>query len=233
MIYSSGNAAKQWIFEELDRQFDQRAFQALDLGCGTAKIWQAFLDAHPNASLYGVDIDSRAIEEGKKRFANQSRVRLELFDAQHQVSEPSSDVVVALSAIEHVVDRPAFLKTVWFALRPGGVAYLNYDVGHFRSHDVKERLMVPVSQLLALIGIQGSYMKKVNDHLFAQQAMNQGFRILQTRKHNLASLKGFIGSKGEEALKEWYAFEDRLNQRFSPEELDGILWSTTLVLQKP
>ena len=142
------------------------------------------------------------------------------------------DVVTAFSAIEHVVDRPAFLQTVFTSLKSGGFAYLNFDDGHFRSYDLKERLMVPVSQLLALFGFQGPYMKHVDDALFRSQAERAGFRFVALRKHNIFPLKGFMKGASPEAVRAWYEFEEQMNELYTPEQLDKIKWSTTLVLQK-
>lgn len=232
MIYERGNAAKQAIFTELDKSFGQRSSRILDLACGDGRLWKVFLETHPYVSVVGLDTDKQAIARGKQKHVS-PQLDLRLLDAQKPFEQGGFDVVVAFSAIEHVVDRQAFLCTVWEALKPGGYAYLNYDVGHFRSRNPKERLMVPVSQLLAIIGIQGPYMKKVDDRLFAEQARQQGFMVEATHKHNLDPLKGFFRGASDEAIHAWLAFEGQLNQLYAPEALDEIMWSTTLTLKKP
>lgn len=242
-LYERGNAAKQWMLEELDRRFCSRGASAygggqadvriLDLACGDGKKWSAFVESHPAWQIIGVDTDTRAVRTGESLFAGKPQVELRVFDAQRPVEEGTFDAVVAMSAIEHVVHRPAFLKTVWTALKPGGVAYLNYDAGHFRSSDWKERLMVPISQALAVLGIEGPYMKRVDDAVLRRQAEAQGFRVLGVRKHNLHPLKGFMRGAPDEAIRAWYGFEDRMGSLFTAEQLDTVMWSTTLVLEKP
>ena len=242
-IYTAGNAAKQWILSELHQRFGESSYWILDLGCGAAGSWKTFLEMYPNASYVGFDYDRAAVERGRQAFAEMRNASLDVGDAQTLLAEsefsakggPASgwDVVTAFSAIEHVVDKKAFLKTVFASLKSGGVAYLNYDDGHFRSRNLKERLMVPVSQLLAMIWIQGSYMKHVDDAEFRLQAENIGFKILATRKHNLHPLKGFMRGASTEAVEAWYAFEERLNELYTPEQLDRVKWSTTLIVQKP
>jgi SAM-dependent methyltransferase len=231
-IYERGNAAKQWMLEELDRRYSDRPVRILDLAGGSGRIWQTFLATHPHVHVTVVDTDAKAITDGKGMYRGNAQIDLRLADAQRPLGE-AFDVVVAMSAIEHVVNRPAFLATVWFALAPGGAAYLNYDVGHFRSCNIKERIMVPVSQLLALFKIEGPYMKKVNDAKFRAQAEKQGFRVEFVKKHNLSSLKGFMRGASDEALREWFAFEERMNSMFPPDELDRVMFSTTLVVTKP
>ena len=110
-IYTRGNAAKQWIFEQLDARFGQQPFTVLDMGCGAMSTWPEFVASHPALSLRGIDTDVRAVEEGRKRFAGIATVSLDVMDAQRPIMVTDADVVVALSAIEHVVDRPAFLRT--------------------------------------------------------------------------------------------------------------------------
>ncbi|HEU0051492.1 MAG TPA: methyltransferase domain-containing protein, partial [Patescibacteria group bacterium] len=180
-----------------------------------------------------IDTDAEAIEVAKRTHQGNVQIELRISDAQSAFSGESFDAVVALSTIEHVVDRPAFLRTVGRALTSGGIAFLNYDVGHFRSRDLKERLMVPISQLLARIGIQGPYMKKVNDAVFREQIQHEGLAVIQMRKHNIGCLKGFMKNASDNAVMDWYEFEERLHARFSLEELDPLMLSTTFVVTKP
>jgi cyclopropane fatty-acyl-phospholipid synthase-like methyltransferase len=231
-IYERGNAAKQWMLEELDRRFGESAASILDLACGDASKWKLFTASHPNVRVLGIDTDAEAIAKGKEIYKGTTNIELRVLDAQHSLTE-TFDAVVAMSAIEHVVDRPAFLKTVWSALKPGGVALLNYDAGHFRSRNWKERIMVPVSQMLAAFGMEGPYMKRVDDRLFQSQAAAIGFRVTGVRKHNLPSLKGLMRGADDELLKAWFALEEKLGQVYAPEQLDSVMWSTTLIIQKP
>jgi 2-polyprenyl-3-methyl-5-hydroxy-6-metoxy-1,4-benzoquinol methylase len=160
-------------------------------------------------------------------------------DAQLPPSERASyDVVTALSSLEHVVHIDKFLDTVFAVLKPGGIAYLNYDDGHFTSHHVKERIMVPVSQVLAFFGIEGSYMKRVRDRDVVRMVHERGGRILDVRKHNLAAMKGFTkkfakGEIGEGVIRDWLEFEHQLNERCAPSQLSAFLGATIIVVQKP
>ncbi len=232
MIYARGNASKQWIFSELEKRFGDRPFKLLDLGCGDAAVWKTFAETHPNMDYHGFDYDLPAIERGKKHYAQLPHMKIESGDAQ-KLQGNDYDVVTALSMIEHVVDRKAFLQTVFAALKSGQAAYLNYDDGHFRSSDIKERVMVPVSQLLAQFGIEGPYMKHVDDESFAKLASEVGFRVEHLHKHNLAKIKGFMRGAKDEALNAWFEFEDGLNEQYPPKELDRVMLSSTLVVTKP
>jgi hypothetical protein len=135
--------------------------------------------------------------------------------------------------VEHVVDRQAFAVFVASNLKRGGTAFLNYDAGHFRSKNPKERIMVPISQVLATFGIEGSYMKEVDTAAFIEQLKRAGLEIGHVRKGNVHTLKGFYrGAKESSALESWFAFEDALNEAYPPDQLDKLMWSTTLVAKK-
>lgn len=75
-------------------------------------------------------------------------------------------------------------------------------------------------------------MRHVDDAEFLSQAKSLGFEVLMLRKHNLYPMKGFMKGASHEAVVAWYEFEERLNELYSPESLDRIKWSTTLVVQK-
>lgn len=230
-IYERGNAAKQWIFEELDRRFGQAPTRVLDLGCGDGSKWPAFLAEHPAWRVIGIDTDAKAITKGQQHV--HPNLTLRVADAQRSMDERGFDAVVAFSAIEHVVDRPAFLRVAFEALRSGGVAFLNYDDGHFRSSNIKERLMVPVSQLLAMVGVEGPYMKHVDDAMFRSQAETVGFQEIDVQKNNIAALKGLMRGTSDEAIRAWVDFETRLSKLVTADRLDRVMLSTTLVAQKP
>lgn len=93
--------------------------------------------------------------------------------------------------------------------------------------------MVPMSQLLAVVGIEGPYMKRVQDEKFISQAKQLGFVFRGVRKHNLHPLKGFFRGASDEVIQTWVEFEERLNTLYSSDTLDAVMWSTTILLQKP
>lgn len=237
-IYEPGNIAKQIIFQDLSemaRSAQDRHVRILDACCGQGRRWPAFLEDHPHVEVVGIDMDERALERGRAQNPH-ARLRLEKLDAQQQQSlNGTFDVVVALSAMEHVVDHKAFLNMVWNALAPGGQAMLNYDVGHFRSHNVKERCMVPISQILAFFGVERYYMKRVNDEVFLTLAKSQGFEVERVEKHNMEVLRPMLRQSlgNDTVVEEYVEIEKRLASIHSNAQLDAIMLSTTVYLRKP
>jgi SAM-dependent methyltransferase len=234
MLYSRKNVAKQWIYSEVDRLAEGRDFKLCDLACGYGSGWPDFLKDHPQIAYLGIDTDKKEIARAEKAFGGLANARVSVGDAQmFRDNNGNFDVVTAFSALEHVVDLAAFVKTVLALLKPGGVAYLNYDAGHFRSSNPKERMMVPVSQLLAKIGIEGPYMKEVDDSELTRIVEGQGAKVKSLFKFNGRGIKELANSEAsDEAVRAWHDFEFRLNGLVPSKTLDKIFWSTVMVVEK-
>ena len=238
MIFSPNNSAKEWIFRQLAARAEQGPFSVCDLACGSGSSWHDVLKAYPSIQYLGSDTDVEAVEKAKKIFADVPNARFEIADGQRARQDLASyDVVTTLSSLEHVVRIDKFLDTIFSVLKPGGIAYLNYDNGHFHSHDLKERLMVPVSQILAKFGIEGPYMKEVDDAYVVRLVKERGAEVLQVRRHLFHGMKGLMkgyrdGSIPSDALELWLLFEDRLNELLSAEKLAPMCGSSIVIAQK-
>lgn len=239
MIFSPNNMAKEWIFRELSKRAEGASIRVLDLACGAGSAWHSFLKIHQNVSYVGSDTDRVAVEKAKALFADLPNASFFVADAQSQKTDESAyDLVTALSALEHVVHIDRFLDTVFRSLKHGGIAYVNYDDGHFYSHSRKERVMVPVSQWLAKIGIEGPYMKEVDDAEVIRLVKERGGEVLAIRKNHVSGLKGAMkpfskGAMNEIAIDAWFAFEDRLNDILPADQLAELMGATTVVIRKP
>ncbi|MFA6429336.1 MAG: methyltransferase domain-containing protein [Patescibacteria group bacterium] len=233
-IYSRGNAAKQWMLEQIQTSAEDRPWRICDIGCGYGSIWPAFLQDHPQMTYVGIDTDTKEIARAKKALEGIPLAQALVADGQvFRAGAGTFDVVTAFSALEHVVHLESFVQTVLSLLKPHGRAYLNYDAGHFRSSDVKERIMVPVSQLLARVGIEGPYMKEVDDKKLMKLVEQAGGRIVARNKFNLSGMKRVVkGEVSDEVLRAWFAFEEHMNTLLPPEKLDPAFWSTVLVVER-
>ena len=235
MITAPNSSAKEWIFRQLAERAAHGPVRVCDLACGSGSSWHDFLLRFPQVMYVGSDTDREAIEQARRAFADVPTATFSVADAQRAAQEKDSyDVVTAFSALEHVVHLEPFVQHALTILKPDGIAYLNYDNGHFHSHDPKERLMVPVSQLLARFGIEGPYMKEVDDEELCGFIRKQGGQVLQVRKHHFSTLKGFMKKyrTREEVLNAWFAFEDRLNELVSAHELARTCGATTVVVKR-
>jgi hypothetical protein len=120
-------------------------------------------------------------------------------------------------------------------LKPGGRAFLQYDAGHFRSQDLKERLLVPVGRVLARLGSTRHYLRAVDDHALFRIVERCGGRVVTVRKFNLDILKRRLRDDvlTDEVARLWHDFERRMNDLVSPDLLDAIFWGTVVVLERP
>lgn len=237
-IYSHNNPSKEWILHDIAKRAGSAPLHICDLACGSGSVWRDFLIDHPNITYHGADYDREAIELGQKKFVDVPNAHFVVADAQKMSDGVGTyDMLTAFSSLEHVVRIDKFLDTAFSMLKPGGIAYINYDDGHFTSRDIKERLMVPLSQILAKFGIEGPYMKRVKDFYVVRMLHERGARIIDIRKHNLASMKGFTkayktGLTHENVLHDWFAFENRLNEYCAPSQLSSIFGATVIIAEK-
>ena len=234
-IYSGNNPAKQWMLEEIERLAAGQSIRVFDLGCGAGSVWPRFLQDHPEIVYVGIDTDEKEIERARKNFTNCPNASVSVADGQRfREGVGVFDVVTAFSALEHVVDVKSFIATALSLLKPGGRALLNHDAGHFRSHDVKERLMVPISRGLAKLGIEGPYMKELNDEDIRKFVEAAGGKLIGLRKHNLFCLKGLLRGENltDEIAREWLGFENRMNELLAPAKLDPVFWATIAIVER-
>lgn len=85
----------------------------LELGCGSAHLCPHVEKA--GGSYVGIDHDERLLQRNQERFR-----RARFLPIGAKVDE-QFDVVASLYTIEHVVDPPRYLKTMWKFCKPAGL----------------------------------------------------------------------------------------------------------------
>ena len=91
MLYSKNNAAKEWIFRDIQKRFQGKVIQILDIGCGEGYKWKQFIVDNPSFYYLGIDTDTRAIEKSKP--SEFDRMKFNVADGQFFNSNPV-DVVM-------------------------------------------------------------------------------------------------------------------------------------------
>lgn len=91
----------------------ETAATVLELGCGTAHLCPV-VEAR-GAAYTGMDFNRELLERNRQRFP-----RARFFQIGSEVRE-NFDVVASLYTIEHIVDPPAHLQTMWNFCKPGGL----------------------------------------------------------------------------------------------------------------
>ncbi len=112
----------------------------LDLGCGTGKTSQVFLEAYPHSSIVGIDLFDDMLKHARARLDRYS-ARLELKQADFRsVPFPGRfDVCVSALSIHHLnpAEKKKLFHRIWQALSSGGT-FLMIDWTKFRSERIEE-----------------------------------------------------------------------------------------------
>jgi ubiquinone/menaquinone biosynthesis C-methylase UbiE len=103
--------------------------RVLDLACGTGYGSRFLLDQGGAASVLGLDIDERAVDYARRRFATPAtagRLAYRTGSATHTgLPDASVGLVASFETIEHVPDAAAALAEFHRVLAPGGVLVLS------------------------------------------------------------------------------------------------------------
>ncbi len=125
--------------------------RVLECGCGTG--WLTQLLAQRGYQVVGTDVapDAIRLAQDNAMFRRGSDPEFMVADTESLGFESAFDVVIFFDSLHHAVDERAALRSVYRALRPGGICIaLEPGRGHHRksreveaAHDVTEKDMPP------------------------------------------------------------------------------------------
>jgi SAM-dependent methyltransferase len=112
----------------------------LDLGCGTG--WTSVMFARRGYDVVGQDISEEAVEMANKHMLSPSyKLKFEANDYEGMTYRDEFDCAVFFDSLHHAEDEVAALKSVYKALRPGGVLVVSEPgKGHGTSAEAKEAM---------------------------------------------------------------------------------------------
>lgn len=84
----------------------------LDIGCGYGAVARSVAKAHPTARVIGVDYDAGRLAQARANPETPANLSFVSMDATKEVPPGQWDVVVLSNVLEHIVDRPDFLKAL-------------------------------------------------------------------------------------------------------------------------
>ena len=190
------------------------------------------LRERPNVTYVGVEPSRAAADEARRLLPAAEIINAAAYDIR---VEPAH-AVVSFSVLEHVVDRPRYLQAVRANLREDGSAYLNYDSGHFVADaDLTERAKGLASRVLARVGSESRYRRRVSAREFSHLVADSGLQIADDKVFNtdLKRLLPLVEAERRNTFMErWLAFELELNELgldYS-DELDSVFRSRNVVL---
>jgi SAM-dependent methyltransferase len=211
-VLTAGNAAKLYCLQLIDDAAARAEgdFRIVDLGCGDGRNFDALLSRRPNVRYVGVEPSRSAAEAARRRLPSAEIVHATAYAFR---AEPA-DAVVSFSVLEHVVDRPRYFDALRANLADDGLAYVNYDTGHFtRDADATERLKAGVSRVLARLGNESRYRAPVTDDEL--RSLLSGFRIVDDKGFNTdlkLTYRGVPDEQREAFMQQWLALELALNE---------------------
>jgi Methyltransferase domain len=186
----------------------------------------------PNVVYVGIEPARSSAEDARGRLPGSEIINAPAYEVR---TEPA-DAVVSFSVLEHVVDRPRYMEAVRANLRDDGLAYMNYDSGHFVADaDLVERAKGLASRMLARFGSESRYRKRVSARELDGLVEGSGLHVVDDKVFNtdLKRLLPLIEADGSEAFMErWLSFELELNElglRYR-DELDTVFRTRNLVL---
>ena len=113
MAYGDGIHPKHYLTNYhsffIERINDQD--RILDIGCGYGAVARSIALAHTGAKILGIDYDEQKLEQAKAQ-SSLPNLSFTATDATVSVPDGPWDVIVLSNVLEHIVDRPGFLKSI-------------------------------------------------------------------------------------------------------------------------
>ena len=124
--------ARSGIYDTRDAMFLPflEGKDVLELGCGWG--YDSFLLSTRAKTVTGVDLNSCAIQQASKRFADVPNISFINDDAIHFLDYGKKfDVIVSFESLEHLTheEQIVLIKKVWQALKPNGQLFLSTPNG--------------------------------------------------------------------------------------------------------
>lgn len=228
-----GNAAKLYCLQWIDRLAAQHpGLRVLDLGCGRGNTFEALLRERPDVRYVGVEPDREAADAARRTLP-QAEIVTGWGDA---VELEPADAVVSFSVLEHVYRREAYIRSIARHLAPAGLAFVNYDAGHFVAGDARERLRTLVAPVAARLGRADRYQSFVHEADFRRLAAAAGLEIVEAKSFNTLKpvYHALPKERRAEFMEPWLALELAVNELDVDyrDELARVFRTRNFVLRK-
>lgn len=134
------------VGEVVKRVGPGRVPRILDIGCGTASYVPSLVERFPDFEYVGVEPITESFAAAEKNLASVSNTKVHFqlaYDSVPDEAEASFDLVLSLSALEHIKHLDRFIALSAKYVKVGGLMVHRYDLGHaLHPHSLKERLHV-------------------------------------------------------------------------------------------
>lgn len=251
MDYAQGNAAKAMVIDEILNRAANDDITVFDFGCGDGGQWKQVLRDYESVSYIGYEPDPEQAKTAEEELPD----RVSIYTGEDPPTV-EADYVVSFSVLEHVDERESYIRTLSESLAEDGIAYLNYDDGHFRNtldlnhprkwpRQIKAWIHATIGPLFAVLDDPRRYQKRVQTSDLRRMISASGLQVERSYYNNIRDLKGLAKNVPQDLREEytacWIEFEEHINQMLgevegaATEGDDGVLWdvalSKTLVLR--
>ena len=238
--YWDGSITRTKMLSMIWSSAKNREVKILDIGCGLAKMWVPFLKNMENVTLYGFDPSEKAIYEANKLHVglgskfNVGNIQVTNLDSN---LEGQFDFITSHSVLEHVVQRHLFFETVSNYLNESGIALISWGKDHF-NQGIKTDIRNWASELLAFLGIEKFYAKKVCLDWATGAIDDSNLELLMFLQHSLVPMKQLIkfseGKDKAEIFQHWISIEEILNKgnNYREDFSDKLDETLTLIVKK-
>jgi SAM-dependent methyltransferase len=239
-LLTQGNTAKLYCLNWIAAYAEgKNAVSILDLGSGRSQNFIELLRRYPQVRYVGVEPDAHECAEARRLTHGLNATIIQGFgyDLYGRMVQEKFDLVTSFSVMEHVYERPKYLRAAADCLKPDGRMLINYDAGHFRAPaTLRERVKNVVGPILATLGNQSYFQKFVREADFHQWARAAGLTIVEAKSFNTrlkGIYKGVPPEHREAYMTRWLALEEWLNEVTPPyTDADSKTWFTrNFVLQ--
>ena len=208
-----GNAAKVYLFRLLEGRIEEgRPFSILDLGCGDARDVAPLVRRHAHVRYVGVDPSASACAGARRALEG---CDAEIVHARaYDLRLAPADAVLSFGVLQHVADRPRYLRCARAHLAEGAVLLLTLDTGHVAGVSAPRRAARGAAAVAARLGWDSRYWTWVRDAELRALLLDAGLAIRDEKVFN-TGLKDVYPLVPEERRREfvrrWLDLELELN----------------------
>lgn len=117
-----------WINSIITQKQRSKIQTIIEIGCGEGNLLSKFKENFPKKNIIGLEINEKAIQEGKKR-------GLDIRNLNDPILE-KADLVISYAVIEHTSSPTNFLKSISKILNPNGLVLIGTPHQDRISHDI-------------------------------------------------------------------------------------------------
>lgn len=181
------------------KNLDLRDAEVLDLGCGDASYWVHILASNPSMKLHLFEPDKKVLDKAKGTLEGGS---VTFTSDLNSLANKEFDVITCFAVLEHVFNLNDFVKNLSLLLAKNGVAYINYDDGHFRNHlyqnkstafRMRNKVKTHLSFLWRILKWYSKYQKPVSASELSKYIEQNNLVVLSESYHSLDSIEVISG----------------------------------------